>query len=432
MIQSQRAYEKPRSSSVYLISDLYPYASHAEGYTVTWPINTCNNYTCFEGVIGADVTTASASQLCNLSLYNALSQLTGETDLGNITAPATFYVLVRKNVDGVEPTEGNQSGWLVGAAVNNATFDGPLPRDGRFQAADDPRAPLIAQSSTFLQRAVGAFASEGFNTPQFYSFNNETMEECSCVEFHDKKTLSRDLFECFTVSTHPAGTYRGSQGMYLASNVSWLAVAVLPCSLFLQNLNTTISTVQATIAQQEAASKDAERQQLITAIVIACILMLGVIVVAVLLASWISRSLVRVQRAMQALRRFEFNKNAVKRYSRIKEVAEIQETFLALRRALYAFAKFVPSTVVKNIVEGGEYSSKLHVQNKQVTILFSDIASFTSIAEKLEINDLLYLLTSYLTVMTRIVENYEGVVAEILGDGKHCLMNETRCKVAIL
>ena len=417
VIQSDRAFEQPNSSSAYMISDLYPYATRSQGYTVTWPISTCENYACFEGVIGADVTVGSASQLCNISLYNALFQLTGIADLTNVTAPAAFYIMVRKNVDSDEDTDVNQTGWLVGAALNNETFEGPLEHEEQFHLSFDPRTPLIAHSSSFLLQNVGPFASDAYDSPQFFSFNNETVENCSCVEFN-QTSLDKESFMCYTVSTFPAGDYVGSQGERLASDVSWLAVAVLPCGLFLQNLNETIANVQATIAAQESSSKLAQSQQLISAIVIALVLLLGVIVVAVLLSNWISHSLVNVQRSMQSLRKFEFNKNAIKRYSRIKEVADIQETFLALRRALYAFAKFVPSTVVKNIVEGGAYASKLHVQNKKVTILFSDIAGFTSIAEKVEINDLLYLLTSYLTVMTRIVENYEGVVAEILGDGK--------------
>jgi class 3 adenylate cyclase len=49
--------------------------------------------------------------------------------------------------------------------------------------------------------------------------------------------------------------------------------------------------------------------------------------------------------------------------------------------------------------------------------MFSDIRGFTGLSERLDQQDLLFVLTRYLTVMTRVVELFDGVVGEILGDG---------------
>ncbi|CAK0811259.1 unnamed protein product, partial [Prorocentrum cordatum] len=81
------------------------------------------------------------------------------------------------------------------------------------------------------------------------------------------------------------------------------------------------------------------------------------------------------------------------------------------------FKRYVPNSVVRDIVRGDERAMRLHVSQREVTIMFSDIANFTPIAESLKQVDLLFLLTRYFSIMTRIVETYEGLVAEILGDG---------------
>lgn len=101
----------------------------------------------------------------------------------------------------------------------------------------------------------------------------------------------------------------------------------------------------------------------------------------------------------------------------VKEIAALQGSFHRLSRGIEVFARFVPETVVRNIVRGDAYAGELHVEPRTVTIMFSDVRDFTSIAESLSQHDLLALLTKYFSCMTHIIERYEGVVSEILGDG---------------
>jgi class 3 adenylate cyclase len=103
--------------------------------------------------------------------------------------------------------------------------------------------------------------------------------------------------------------------------------------------------------------------------------------------------------------------------SRLREVRDLQHAFTSMSRSIEMFKRYVPNSVVRDIVRGDERAMRLHVSQREVTIMFSDIANFTSIAESLKQVDLLFLLTRYFSIMTRIVETYEGLVAEILGDG---------------
>jgi adenylate cyclase len=61
---------------------------------------------------------------------------------------------------------------------------------------------------------------------------------------------------------------------------------------------------------------------------------------------------------------------------------------------------------------------KLGGENKEITILFSDIAGFTTISEKMPPEDLVGLLNRYLSAMTTIIKRtHRGNVNKYLGDG---------------
>jgi class 3 adenylate cyclase len=116
----------------------------------------------------------------------------------------------------------------------------------------------------------------------------------------------------------------------------------------------------------------------------------------------------------------EFAHLCVGRRSGVAEIAQLQDTLLSLTSAIGLFSRFVPESVVQRIVHGERRATRLYVDRRCVTIMFSDIQAFTSMSEQLaRVNprQLLFLLTRYFSIMTHIAELYEGTVGEILGDG---------------
>ncbi|MFC2088840.1 adenylate/guanylate cyclase domain-containing protein, partial [Calditrichota bacterium] len=80
-----------------------------------------------------------------------------------------------------------------------------------------------------------------------------------------------------------------------------------------------------------------------------------------------------------------------------------------------AFAHYVPEKVVAQILEDPD---KLTLGGEQcvVSVLFSDVAGFTSISEKLTPAELVHLLNEYLTDMTDIVLQNNGIIDKYEGD----------------
>jgi adenylate cyclase len=59
---------------------------------------------------------------------------------------------------------------------------------------------------------------------------------------------------------------------------------------------------------------------------------------------------------------------------------------------------------------------KLASQRKKLTVFFSDIAGFTETAERLESEDLIWLLNHYLTEMSRIASAHGATIDKYVGD----------------
>jgi len=80
-----------------------------------------------------------------------------------------------------------------------------------------------------------------------------------------------------------------------------------------------------------------------------------------------------------------------------------------------AFTYYVSSSVVNEMLKHPE-KLKLGGDRKDLSVLFSDIRGFTTIAEGLTPEELVHLLNEYLTVMTDIVLKNDGLLDKYMGD----------------
>ena len=96
-------------------------------------------------------------------------------------------------------------------------------------------------------------------------------------------------------------------------------------------------------------------------------------------------------------------------------------TFLALgalfleldrRRGL---ERFLPPTVVERVIQGDPL--RLEGERQTVTILFADLRGSTALAERLQPEEIVAVLNTYLRVMAKCVLDAGGILDKFLGDG---------------
>ncbi len=79
------------------------------------------------------------------------------------------------------------------------------------------------------------------------------------------------------------------------------------------------------------------------------------------------------------------------------------------------FGQYVPPDLVKEMSHDPEHYS-LDSQKLELSVLFTDIRSFTSISEDLEAGELSTMMDEYLTPMTQIVHETKGTIDKYIGD----------------
>ncbi len=85
------------------------------------------------------------------------------------------------------------------------------------------------------------------------------------------------------------------------------------------------------------------------------------------------------------------------------------------RQVVGMFGKFVPPDVVNELVRDPT-KAKLSGERRELTVLFTDVEGFTSVAETMEPEQVAALLNEYLTPMTDIVVAQGGIIDKYEGD----------------
>jgi adenylate cyclase len=87
------------------------------------------------------------------------------------------------------------------------------------------------------------------------------------------------------------------------------------------------------------------------------------------------------------------------------------------RRLRETFARFVPPSVVDEVVAETDEDQRLAGTRREGTVLFCDLRGFTSCAEKLAAEQVIELLNRYLTEMSEAILDAGGTVVSYMGDG---------------
>ncbi len=80
-----------------------------------------------------------------------------------------------------------------------------------------------------------------------------------------------------------------------------------------------------------------------------------------------------------------------------------------------AFSHYVPGKVVNELLRNPDML-RLGGEERVMTVIFSDVAGFTAISEKLSPTELVAFLNEYLTAMTDIILSYDGIIDKYEGD----------------
>jgi adenylate cyclase len=105
-----------------------------------------------------------------------------------------------------------------------------------------------------------------------------------------------------------------------------------------------------------------------------------------------------------------------------KDVATVMEGLERAKTALRALGKYVPIDLVR-LLYGSGREPALGGELHDVTVMFTDLKGFTSLAEGLSPDELARLLGRYFEVMTQAIQGASGTVDKFIGDAVMALWN---------
>ena len=101
--------------------------------------------------------------------------------------------------------------------------------------------------------------------------------------------------------------------------------------------------------------------------------------------------------------------------SHIKEIHELGSTVHLAQRAISSFARFVPKEIVRRVVDNS-ISTKLGGVKQEITLVFTDVQGFTTIAESADPDVLMRQTSRYFSALTEAFLAEGGTVDKFIGD----------------
>ncbi|WP_119167133.1 adenylate/guanylate cyclase domain-containing protein [Algihabitans albus] len=147
---------------------------------------------------------------------------------------------------------------------------------------------------------------------------------------------------------------------------------------------------------------------------VALVILLVSIGLSVLLGRALARPVRRLEAAAEAVARLKLDEMPPLERSRLRELDAAQRTFAAMRTALGWFEIYVPRALVARLMQLGP--SATHSEERQITVLFTDISGFTKLAERRSPEELATLLNEHFALLGTCVEAESGTVDKYIGD----------------
>jgi adenylate cyclase len=167
------------------------------------------------------------------------------------------------------------------------------------------------------------------------------------------------------------------------------------------------------LAAQEDFVQDVRRLQF-TGLILATIAGAAFIPVIWIFGSRMSRSLKKITaQAVKLQKLAEPDLSPVT--ARIKEVHELSSAMKLAQRAIWSFAHFVPKEIVQRIVDNS-ISTELGGVRAEITVVFTDVRDFTTIAESADPDILMHQTSRYFSALTEAFLAEGGTIDKFIGD----------------
>jgi adenylate cyclase len=157
-----------------------------------------------------------------------------------------------------------------------------------------------------------------------------------------------------------------------------------------------------------------ERRYLLIISITCLLAALLAIFVSLPISSNIAGPLVALSEDMIRIQRLDLNQEFPPS-SKIREVSTMELAVTNMKKSLKSFSRYVPADLVRELIEM-QKEAVIGTQRRDLTVMFTDIADFTGIAESTPPEQLVTNLGRYFAVLSRMILLNGGTVDKFIGD----------------
>lgn len=148
---------------------------------------------------------------------------------------------------------------------------------------------------------------------------------------------------------------------------------------------------------------------------VSVVILIVAVLVALLLGRQITRRIRQLALATESVRTLNFADVPVLPDSRFRELANAGYAFNAMVAALKWFEMYVPKSLVLRLMRH-DRDTIVTSQERQVTVMFTDIQGFSTLAQRLSANQVAELLNEHFALLADCIEAEGGTVDKYIGD----------------
>jgi len=146
---------------------------------------------------------------------------------------------------------------------------------------------------------------------------------------------------------------------------------------------------------------------------------LAAMILSVLAAIWlgrrVARPVIRIAGAAERIAAFKLDEVPALPPSRIRELDTQAHAFNAMLGGLRWFEAYVPKRLVSRLMSGGE-AGPLPSVERDLTIMFTDIAGYTGLSEGRDADEVAAFLNDHFALVAACIEAEDGTVDKFIGD----------------
>ena len=156
-------------------------------------------------------------------------------------------------------------------------------------------------------------------------------------------------------------------------------------------------------------------------VIFAAVILVLFLPVVVWVARQVSRPLQRLADEANEIRQFKLDE-ALDLDTRITEVAQLRDSMSAMKGTLSGFTKYIPTALVRRMIQTG-MRPELGGTRQEVTLMFTDIAGFTTLADGMSPENLMLQTSEYFTALGTVILESGGTIDKYIGDAVMAFWN---------